>query len=70
MQKGRLSKQIGNKIQAFPEKYWKSEFSKAKKLGLKSIEWTLDYKNSTKIQFLKKKEIRDKTIIKKIFNIN
>ena len=42
---GRLSKIIGNKIQAFPEKYWKSEFLKAKKLGLKSIEWTLDYKN-------------------------
>ena len=42
---GRLSKKIGNKIQAFPEKNWKIEFSKAKSLGLKSIEWTLDYKN-------------------------
>ena len=42
---GRLSKKIGNKIQAFPEKNWKTEFSKAKLLGLKSIEWTLDYKN-------------------------
>lgn len=42
---GRLSKKIGNKIQAFPEKNWKAEFSKAKSLGLKSIEWTLDYKN-------------------------
>ena len=42
---GRLSQIIGNKIQAFPTKYWKLEFSKARKLGLKSIEWTLDYKN-------------------------
>jgi L-ribulose-5-phosphate 3-epimerase len=42
---GRLSKIIDNKIQAFPEKYWETEFSKARKLGLKSIEWTLDYKN-------------------------
>jgi len=42
---GRLSKRVGNKIQAFPEKNWRSEFSKAKALGLKSIEWTLDYKN-------------------------
>jgi hypothetical protein len=25
-----------------------AEFSKAKKLGLKSIEWTLDYKNLNK----------------------
>jgi L-ribulose-5-phosphate 3-epimerase len=52
---GRLSKQIGNKIQAFPEKYWKSEFSKAKKLGLKYIEWTLDYKNLYKNPIFKKK---------------
>lgn len=51
---GRLSKQIGNKIQAFPEKYWKSEFSKAKKLGLKSIEWTLDYKNINKNPIFRK----------------
>lgn len=42
---GRLSKIIKNKIQCFPEKNWKLEFPKAKKLGLKSIEWTLDHKN-------------------------
>lgn len=42
---GRLSKIIKNKIQCFPERNWRKEFSKAKKLGLKSIEWTLDYKN-------------------------
>ena len=42
---GRLSPIIGNKIQSFPEKNWKKEFIKANKLGLKSIEWTLDYKN-------------------------
>jgi len=42
---GRLSKIIDNKIQAFPKKYWRFEFEKAKKLGLKSIEWTLDYKD-------------------------
>ncbi len=42
---GRLSEKIGNKIQAFPQRNWKSEFYKAKKLGLSTIEWTLDYKN-------------------------
>lgn len=42
---GRLSKIIDNKIQAFPKKHWRLEFSRAKKLGLKSIEWTLDYKD-------------------------
>lgn len=52
---GRLSKIVDNKIQAFPEKYWKSEFAKAKKLGLRSIEWTLDYKNLYKNPIFKKK---------------
>ncbi len=52
---GRLSTKIGNKIQAFPIKNWKSEFSKAKKLGLKSIEWTLDYKKLNKNPLLLKK---------------
>ena len=52
---GRLSKRIGNKIQAFPEKNWRSEFFKAKALGLKFIEWTLDYKNLRKNPLLTKK---------------
>ena len=52
---GRLSKKIGNKIQAFPEKYWRTEFFKAKALGLKSIEWTLDYKNLEKNPILNKR---------------
>ena len=52
---GRLSKKIGNKIQAFPEKYWRTEFFKAKALGLKSIEWTLDYKNFDKNPIFNKK---------------
>ena len=40
---GRLSPMINNKIQSFPSLYWKEEFSHAKNLGLKFIEWTLDY---------------------------
>ena len=52
---GRLSKIIDNKIQSFPEKYWKIEFKKANKLGLKSIEWTLDYKNLKNNPILTKK---------------
>ena len=60
---GRLSKIIDNKIQAFPEKYWKSEFIKAKKLGLKSIEWTLDYKNLYKNPIFNN---RGRLVIKKL----
>ena len=52
---GRLSKKIGNKIQAFPEKNWKSEFNIARRLGIKKIEWTLDYKNFKKNPLLTKK---------------
>ena len=67
---GRLSKKIGNKIQAFPEKYWRTEFSKAKALGLKSIEWTLDCKNLEKNPILTKrgqsqiKQLSKKNLIK------
>ena len=63
---GRLSPIIGKKIQCFPKKNWSKEFIKAKKIGLKYIEWTLDYKDLysnpiftksgvDKIKFLKKK---------------
>ena len=63
---GRLSKKIGNKIQAFPSKYWRSEFSKAKVLGLKSIEWTLDYNNLKKNPLLTKKgQLKIKELSKK-----
>jgi len=63
---GRLSPIINNKIQAFPEKYWKYEFSKAKKLGLKSIEGTLDYENLHKNPiFSKDGQIKIKNLSKK-----
>ena len=42
---GRLSPSKKNKIQFFPEKSWKKEFFLANKIGLKHMEWTLDYKN-------------------------
>ena len=49
---------------------WKLEFSKARKLGLKSIEWTLDYKNLEKNPLLNKrgqsqiKQLSKKNLIK------
>ena len=45
---GRLLPSIKNKIQFFPEKNWKKEFTLANQLGLKNMEWTLDYKNLNK----------------------
>lgn len=42
---GRLSPIIDNKIQSFPFNDWEEEFSKATKIGLSCIEWTLDYPN-------------------------
>ena len=42
---GRLSPIENNKIQCFPERTWKSEFSKIHKLKIRNLEWTLDYKN-------------------------
>lgn len=46
---GRLSEIIDGKIQCFPWKHWKEEFSLASELGILKMEWTLDqedlYKN-------------------------
>ena len=42
---GRLSKPESKAIQSFPTQSWQNEFIKAKKLSIKFIEWTLDYKN-------------------------
>jgi L-ribulose-5-phosphate 3-epimerase len=43
---GRLSNQIGNSIQYFPESSWKEEFKKATELGFNTIEWIFDNTNN------------------------
>ena len=48
LMQGRLSIPYKGKIQSFPSLSWENEFKKAKKLSLKFIEWTLDYKNLMK----------------------
>jgi len=42
---GRLSPPIDQKIQAFPNKFWKAEFFIAEALGFDCIEWTLDFED-------------------------
>lgn len=42
---GRLSPIVNGKIQSFPWKNWTQEFSLAKDLGLRTMEWTLDQEN-------------------------
>jgi len=66
---GRLSPMIDNQIQSFPFKEWKKEFSQAKKLGLKFIEWTLDYKNIFLNPIFKAKEIKKIQRLKKKHSI-
>jgi len=39
---GRLSEPIDNRIQSFPSKTWREEFSKAEKIGFDLIEWVFD----------------------------
>jgi len=40
---GRLSPQVGGKIQAFPSDHWREEFPSARGRGLGLMEWTLDH---------------------------
>ena len=42
---GRLTPTKNGIIQSFPEKNWDKEFKLANSLGLRYMEWTLDYKN-------------------------
>lgn len=42
---GRLSPIVDGKIQSFPWTFWRNEFQDAKKIGLKLMEWTIDYEN-------------------------
>ena len=42
---GRLSKSLSGKVQEFPTGTWKSEFTLANKIGVKAIEWTVDYEH-------------------------
>lgn len=42
---GRLSKSLTGKIQEFPATTWQHEFKFASSIGLKAIEWTVDFKD-------------------------
>lgn len=42
---GRLSKSLTGKIQEFPAITWQQEFMLAHSIGLKAIEWTVDFKD-------------------------
>ena len=45
---GRLSKVVNGLIQAFPKAHWRDEFLVAKSIGLKVMEWTVDYERELK----------------------
>ena len=40
---GRLSEIVNGKIQSFPWDEWEQEFSRASKIGISTMEWTLDH---------------------------
>ncbi len=66
---GRLLPTKNNKIQFFPEKNWKKEFYLANKVGLKHMEWTLDYKNLYKNPIFTSVGIREIKSLSKKYNI-
>ena len=69
---GRLVPDENNKIQSFPWKNWKKEFQIAKKLNLKIMEWTIDYKKfkENPINSYKGREIIKKLSKKNNLKIN
>ena len=66
---GRLSPPIDNKIQSFPQKTWKNEFKYANKIGLKYIEWVIDYKSINSNPIFHEKGINEINKLKKKYKI-
>ena len=67
---GRLSPAPKGKIQFFPHKYWENEFYLANRMGLKNMEWTLDYKNLYKNPIFKSRGVKKIKHLSKKYLIN
>ena len=67
---GRLSPMVDGKIQAFPWKSWKDEFSLAKQLGFTLMEWTLDHERIFKNPLLSQKGQQEILNRKSRYNID
>ena len=61
---GRLSKSLSGKVQEFPSQTWENEFELANKVGVKAIEWTVDYEN------YRSNPIFDKKLASKIIEVS
>jgi len=67
---GRLSPLYQNKIQCFPKNHWENEFEIANKIGLKTMEWTLDYEELIKNPLLNKSGQEKIKLLSKKYNIS
>jgi len=67
---GRLSKSLTGKIQEFPTKTWEKEFELANQLGLRAIEWTLDYTDFKLNPLFNLKEQSKIDYLKDLYSIN
>ena len=67
---GRLSPIEDGKIQAFPWKFWKDEFSLAHQLGFSIMEWTLDHERLFENPLLSKNGQQEIIDIKSRYNID
>ena len=66
---GRLLPPIKKKIQAFPKKNWEKEFFYANSIGIKYIEWTLDYEDIFKNPIFTKKGISKIKYLSKKYSV-
>ena len=67
---GRLSHIEDGKIQAFPWKFWKDEFSLAQQLGFSVMEWTLDHERLFENPLLSKNGQQEIIDLKSRYNID
>jgi L-ribulose-5-phosphate 3-epimerase len=68
---GRLVKrEIKSRMQSFPWKNWKKEFKLLDQLGVRNLEWTLDYKNFFNNPINTKKGCNEITKLKRKYKVN
>ena len=70
MQVRLVPREIKSRLQSFPKKNWKKEFSLAKRYGIQFIEWTIDYKNFNINPIINNLNIVAKVSKKEKININ
>ena len=67
---GRLCDMVNGQIQAFPWNDWRDEFEEAHRIGIQSMEWTLDQENLYTCPFMTESGREEIKLLSSKYNVN